>query len=140
LVPAGLALLLLLTGLLARSAGLLGASLAVLGVEYVLGLEIGGASVRWTVAAYGVALLVLGELAYAALEPTAPLGAERAAAARRTAGIATLAVAGLAVGGIVEGVAAVRAGGGVPLTALGAAGAILVAALLLWLSRRAAEE
>jgi hypothetical protein len=137
---AAFALALLAAGVLARRAALLVVALAVLGAEYLLGLAIDGNALRLTAPAYGTALLVVAELAFALLEPTAPIRAEAAVRRRRAAGVVTLAVAGLAAAGAVEGVAASEAGGGIPLAALGAVGGGLALVLLLWLGRRAAQS
>jgi peptidoglycan/LPS O-acetylase OafA/YrhL len=136
LVLAGVAVFAALAGLAGRRPGLFLLALVLLVAEYALALLIGGAALQESAPLFGVVLLVVAELGYAAIAPTVASPAEPGIARRRALGIATLAALGIAASGFVWGVAHLRPGDGVVVALLGIFGAALVLASLAGLAAR----
>jgi hypothetical protein len=106
--------------------------LGLLAVEYLVGLEIRHAPLDPAAPAYAVAFFLCAELGWLGLE------ARRGGRpwARRIAAVGALAVGGSVLAALLLLLAAVPLGGGPPMTALGVAATIAVAACLAWLGRR----
>jgi hypothetical protein len=107
-------------------------ALGLLAVEYLASLEVRRAPVDVAAPAYAVALFLCAELGWLGLE--ARRG--RRPWAGRVAAIAALAVGGSVLAALLLLLAAVPLRGGPPVTALGVAATIAVAACLAWLGRR----
>jgi hypothetical protein len=107
-------------------------ALGLLAVEYLAGLEIRRAPLDPAAPTYAVAFFLCAELGWLGLE------ARRGGRpwTRRVAAIAGLAVGGSVLAALLLLLAAVPLGGGPPMTALGVAATIAVAACLAWLGRR----
>lgn len=107
-------------------------ALGLLAVEYLVSLEVRRAPLDPAAPAYAVAFFLCAELGWLALE------ARRGGRpwAGRVLAIAALAVAGAAIAALLLLLAAVPLRGGPPMTALGVAATIAVAACLAWLGRR----
>lgn len=128
---AGVAVALYVAGLALPWPGALPWALGLLAVEYLVGLEVRRAPVDAAAPAYAAAFFLCAELGWLGLE--ARRG--RLPWARRAAAIAGLALAGTALAALLLLLAAVSLGGGPPMTALGVAATIAVAACLAWLGR-----
>jgi hypothetical protein len=128
--------LVLLAALLLRLPGLVAPALVVLGGEYAGLFLVRNETVDARAPLYGVGLLLVAELAFAALELRAGTP-EPGLPARRAALVAMLALGGVLAGAVVLAAATVPLEGGVALEAVGVVAA--VAALLL-LGRLAARE
>jgi hypothetical protein len=129
---------LLALALFTRRPALVPWALAALGAEYGGALFIHPHGPLGAVAPlYGTALLLLAELAYWSLGPTATAPAERAMIARKLTGIAVLATAALALDGVLMAAASASIRGGLALFAVGFAASALALAVLVGLSRRA---
>jgi hypothetical protein len=107
-------------------------ALGLLAVEYLVSLEVRRAPLDPAAPAYAVAFFLCAELGWLGLE------ARRGGRtwARRVVAIAALALGGSALATLLLLLAAVPLGGGPPMTALGVAATIAVAASLAWLGRR----
>lgn len=107
-------------------------ALGLLGVEYLVSLEVRAAPLDSGAPAYAAALLVCAELGW--------LGLEVRRGGRpwtgRLVAIGALAVTGAALGALLLLVWTVPLAGGAPLTGLGVAATVAVAACLAWLGRR----
>jgi hypothetical protein len=128
----GLAVALWLGGMAMPWPAALPWALGLLAVEYLVSLEVRRAPLDPAAPAYAVAFFVCAELGW--------LGLEARRGGRPWPG-RVLAVAALAAGGSVLAallllIAAVPLRGGPPMTALGVAATIAVAACLAWLGRR----
>ena len=111
-------------------------ALVLLGADYAVWLELGTHALDQRAPIVGAAFLLAAELAYDSLEPEVGKPEATAVLSRAItlAGVTFLAVA---AGAVVLGVASIPLGGGVALTAVGAAAAVLVLALI---ARLAAER
>lgn len=126
----------LAVGLVLRRSSLFVWALVLLGADYAVWLELGTHALDQRAPIVGGGLLLAAELAYDSLEPEVGRPEATAVLAR---GITLAAVTLVAVGAgaLVLGAASVPVGGGVALTAVGAAAAVLVLALI---ARLAAER
>jgi hypothetical protein len=106
--------------------------LVLLGAEYAGLFLVRGSTIDQRAPLYGAGFLVVAELAFTAMERRAP--GSRELALHRVIGLAALAVAAVALGTLVLALAAVPAGGGI---ALHAVGVVAVVALVLLLGRLA---
>jgi len=128
-----LAVLLYAAGVAMPWAGALPLALGLLAVEYLVSLQVRRAPLDAGAPTYAAVLFLCAELAW--------LGLEARRGGRPWPG-RILAVAGLALAGAALGAvlllltSAVPLGGGPPMTALGVAATIAVAACLAWLGRR----
>jgi hypothetical protein len=121
----GLAAVVLAVALVLRVPALVGVGLLVLGAEYAAYFGVRGHEVDSRAPLYGVAFLVVAELAYATLELRAGKAA-REVTARRVAALALLALGSVAVGTLALAAAATPIGGGVGLEAVGVAAAVVL--------------
>lgn len=105
--------------------------LGLLAVEYLVSLELRRAPLDSGAPAYAVAFFLCAELGWLGLE------ARRGGRPwpRRVAGVAALALAGAVLAALLLLLAAVPLSGGPPMTAVGVAATIAVAACLAWLGR-----
>jgi len=128
----GVGVALYLAGLAMPWPGALPWALGLLGVEYLVSLEVRAAPLDASAPAYAVAFLLCAETGW--------LGLEVRRGGRpwfgRVAAIAGLALAGGALGALLLLVAATPLPGGAALTGLGVAAAVAIAACLAWLGRR----
>ena len=131
-VLGGLALALYVMGLAMPWPGALPWALGLLAVEYLVSLEVRRAPLDPAAPAYAVAFFLCAELGWLGLE--ARRG--RRPWSRRVVAIAALALGGAVVAALLLPLAAVPLAGGPPMTALGVAATIAVAASLAWLGRR----
>lgn len=128
----GLAVALVVAGLALPWPPALPWALGLLAVEYLVSLELRRAPLDAAAPAYAVAFFLCAELGWLGLE--ARRG--RRPWTGRLAAIAGLAVGGAATATLLLLVSAVPLGGGPPMTAVGVAATIAVAACLAWLGRR----
>jgi hypothetical protein len=118
-----------------RSPRLAVAALVLLGAEYAGFFLVRGSTVDQRAPLYGAGFLVAAELAFAAMERRAP--GTRELALFRVVALVALAVAAVALGATVLAVAALPAGGGIALHAVGVAAAVALVVLLGRLALRA---
>jgi hypothetical protein len=111
------------------------AGLVLLGAEYAGFFLVRGSTIDQRAPLYGAGFLVVAELAFAAMERRAP--GTRELALFRIIALVALAVAAVALGAAVLAVAALPAGGGVALHAVGVAAAVALVVLLGRLALRA---
>jgi hypothetical protein len=104
------------------------AGLVLLGAEYAGFFLVRGSAIDQRAPLYGAGFLVVAELAFTTLERRAP--GNRELALYRVIGLAALAVAAVALGTLVLAFAAVPAGGGVVLHAVGVVAAVALIVLL----------
>jgi hypothetical protein len=123
----GLALLLLV--LVRGLDDLLGTSLMLAGVCYVVGLLVGRHVLDEAAPLVAAALLLCGELATWSLEQRVRVHAERRFWLARTGAVAVLVLGGLLAASLVLAVAATPFGGGLAWTVLGAGAAVLAVAV-----------
>jgi hypothetical protein len=132
---AALALGLLAAGLLLRWAPLVVWSIAAIGAEYAVWLTLAGEDVNTRAPLVGGGLFLLAELAFDSID--SPAGRiEPDVLLRRLVALAALAVGAFAVGVVALGAAAAPVTGGVALTAIGTAAAVLALALIARLASR----
>jgi hypothetical protein len=129
---AAVAVALYVAGLALPWPGALPWALGLLAVEYLVSLELRRAPLDLAAPAYAGAFFLCAELGWLGLE--ARRG--RLPWARRAAAIAGLALGGSALAALLLLLAAEPFAGGPPMTALGVAATIAVAACLAWLGRR----
>jgi hypothetical protein len=129
---AGVAVALYVAGLAMPWPAALPWALGLLAVEYLVSLEVRRAPLDPAAPAYAVAFFLCAELGWLGLE------ARRGGRpwTRRVLAIAALAVGGSLLATLLLLLATVPLGGGPPMTALGVAATIAVAASLAWLGRR----
>jgi hypothetical protein len=129
---AGVAVALYVAGLAMPWPAALPWALGLLAVEYLVSLEVRRAPLDPAAPAYAVAFFLCAELGWLGLE------ARRGGRpwTRRVLAIAALAMGGSVLATLLLLLAAVPLGGGPPMTALGVAATIAVAASLAWLGRR----
>jgi hypothetical protein len=111
-----------------RSPRLAVAGLVLLGAEYAGFFLVRDSTVDQRAPLYGAGFLVVAELAFAAMERRA--AGTRELALFRVIALVALAVAAVALGAAVLAVAALPAGGGVALHAVGVAAAVVLVVLL----------
>jgi hypothetical protein len=111
------------------------AGLVLLGAEYAGLFLVRGSTVDQRAPLYGAGFLVVSELAFGAMERRA--AGTRELALVRVIALAALALAAVALGTVVLAVAALPAGGGIALHAVGVAAAV---ALVLLLGRLAVHR
>jgi hypothetical protein len=113
-------------------AGALPWALGLLGIEYLASLQVRAAPLDLAAPAYAAALLLCAELGWVGLE------ARRGGRpwAGRALAVGALALAGATLGALLLLAWTVPLPGGAPLTGLGVAATIAVAACLAWLGRR----
>ena len=130
----GVAVALYAIALGAPLAGALPWALGLLGLEYVVSLEVRAAPLDEGAPAYAAAFFLCAELGWLALE------ARRGGRPwpGRAAAIGAVALGGAALGALLLAASAVPFAGGPAVTGLGVAAAVAVAASLAWLGRRAA--
>ena len=138
----GVAILLLGCGLALNNPLLLTGGIAVLAGQFVLALYVRGDAASYAAAAYGVALLLVSELAFWSLDMSA--GQRGGDVLRRRAiAVAMLVAAALVVGIAAAAISQAAIPGSVLLTALGV-GCVLAAlgivAILLWPGEESAED
>jgi hypothetical protein len=104
------------------------AGLVLLGAEYAGFFLVRGSTVDQRAPLYAAGFLVVAELAFTAMERRAP--GNRELALHRVIALAALAVAAVALGTLVLAFAAVPAGGGVVLHAVGVVAAVALVVLL----------
>jgi hypothetical protein len=109
--------------------------LVLLGAEYAGLFLVRGSAIDQRAPLYGAGLLVLAELAFTTMERRAP--GNRELALHRVIALAVLAVAAVALGTLVLAFAAVPAGGGVVLHAVGVVAAVALVVLLGRMALRA---
>jgi hypothetical protein len=116
-----------------RAATLVPWALALLGIEYGVALLLPHGWLESLAPLYGGGLLVVAELAYWSLAPTAGAWGERAVVVRRVGAICLLAASSSAAGAVVLAAASREVRGGVALFALGfaASAAVLVGTAIL---------
>jgi hypothetical protein len=124
-IVGGLAVGVLAAALILRFPPLITAGLALLGAEYAVLFVLRGDTIDIRAPLYGAALLVIAELAFAAVELRAGR-AEPALAARRAATLVLVAVGAVVVGLVVLAAAATPLDGGVGLEAVGVAAAVVL--------------
>jgi hypothetical protein len=128
----GAAVVLFVAGVALPAPGALPWALGLLAVEYLASLELRRVALDDAAPAFAAGLFLCAELGW--------LGLEARRGGRpwpgRAAAIGGVALAGAALGALLLLVTAVPLGGGAPMTALGVAATIAVAACLAWLSRR----
>jgi hypothetical protein len=112
--------------------GVLVWAVGLLGVEYLVSLELRAAPLDLAAPAHAAAWFLCAELGWLGLEARR---GDRLWAGRALA-IALLALAGSALGAVLLLAPAVPLGGGAPVTAVGVAAAVAAAACLAWLGRR----
>ena len=112
--------------------GALAWAVGLLAIEYLATLKLRGAAVDVAAPAYSAALFLCAELGW--------LGLEARRGGRlwpgRAMAVALLALGGAALGVLLLLLAAAPIAGGVVLTGLGVAAAVVIAACLAWLARR----
>jgi hypothetical protein len=124
-IVGAVAVAVLVAALALRLPTLIAPALALLGAEYTALVVVRGDTIDVRAPLYGVAFLVVAELAFAALELRA--GApEPGIVARRVATIAAVALGGVVTGSIVLAAAAAPVSGGLGLEAVGIAAALVL--------------
>ncbi|HEY7199458.1 MAG TPA: hypothetical protein VIC57_04555 [Candidatus Dormibacteraeota bacterium] len=130
----GAAVVLYAISLAAPLAGAMPWALGLLGLEYLVSLEVRSAPLDEAAPAYAAAFFLCAELGW--------LGLEARRGGRpwpgRAAAIGAVALGGAALGALLLAISAVSFAGGPVLTGLGVAAAVAVAASLAWLGRRPA--
>jgi hypothetical protein len=128
----GLAVALYVAALAMPWPGALAWALGLLGVEYLVSLEVRGTPLDLAAPAYAAGWFLCAELGW--------LGLEARRGGRpwlgRTVAIGALALVGAGLGAVLLLASAVPLAGGALLTGLGVAAAVAVAACLAWLGRR----
>jgi len=129
---AGLAVALYVVALMAPLPGGLPWALGLLGVEYLVSLEVRGAPLDGRAPAYAAGLLLCAELGWLGLE------ARRGGRpwAGRVLAVGALALAGAGIGAGLLLISAAPLPGGAGLTGLGVVASVGIAACLAWLGRR----
>jgi hypothetical protein len=122
-IVGGVAVGVLVIGLLLRFPPLITTALALLGAEYAVLFVVRGDTVDVRAPLYGAAFLVTAELAFGALELRAGRS-EPMLAPRRAAMLVLVAVGSVVTGLIVLAAAATPLGGGVALEAIGVVAAV----------------
>jgi hypothetical protein len=136
---AGIAILAFLTlgaGLALRRSTLFVWALVLLGAEYALWLELGTHALDQRAPIVGGGLLLTAELAFDSLEPEVGR-LEATTVLSRAITLVGVTLAAIGVGAVVLAAASIPLTGGVALTAVGAAAAVLVLAVM---ARLAAER
>jgi hypothetical protein len=136
----GLALVLLLLGLAARSGPVLGWGLAALGAEYAVLFAAEGRVLDELTPLYAGAFVLVAELAFWSIERRIPAWSERGPAERRLAYLAGTSAGAAVVAAVVLVAAAASGGGGIGLEAIGVAATIAALALVAVLVRSSATE
>ena len=131
----GLAALLLLASVAARSSALLPWAVAAAGAEYATFLVVRETTVDAAAPLYAAGLLVVAELAYWSLERGVPSDGD-ALVGRRLSLVAAVALAAGGIGGMVLTIAELSVSGGLALELLGVAAAVGVLAIVGALARR----
>jgi hypothetical protein len=126
----GLAVLLLVAGLLPRLSFAIPLAIAFLGFQYALLLLFGGDALDTRAPFVAAALFAIAELAYFALELRDAVADEPGTYLRRASLVAGLSIAVVAVGVAILALAEATGRGGVLLQLLGAAAAVGALALL----------
>jgi hypothetical protein len=126
----GCGVVLLLLVLVRGLDDLLGTSLMLLGVSYVVGLLVGRHVLDEAAPLVAAALLLCAELATWSLEERKRVHAERRFWVARARAVAFLVLGGLAAAALVVAVAATPYGGGLAWTVLGAAAAAAVVVMI----------
>lgn len=104
-------------------------ALALLGADYALWLELGTHALDQRAPVVGAGLLLTAELAFDSLEPElGPLVSTPALA--RTIALAVVILASVGIGALVLGAASLPVGGGIALTAVGVAAAVVAVGLI----------
>jgi hypothetical protein len=127
------ALALYTAALLVPWAEAVGGAIALLALEYVLSLYLGGVSLDTAVPVYAAALFLCAELGWLAAET----GDGGALWPSRAFGLLALALAATGLGFAALALAALPLPGGALLTGAGGAAVVAVAAVLAWLARSA---
>jgi hypothetical protein len=130
------AIVVLSVGLALRRPALFFWSLALLGGNYALWLALGTHAIDQRAPIVGAGLLLTAELAFDSLEPEVGRP-EATAVLARTIAVALTVLGGAGVGAVILAVSSIPLSGGVAVTALGAAAAVLALGLLM---RLAAER
>jgi hypothetical protein len=119
----------LAVGLAGRRSPLLVWALVLLGIEYAVWLELGTHALDQRAPVVGAGLLLTAELAFDSLEPE--LGSLRSTAVQaRVIALAIVILASVGIGALVLGAASLPLGGGIGLTVVGVAAAVLALALI----------
>jgi hypothetical protein len=124
-IVGGLAVSVLAAAVILRFPPLITAGLTLLGAEYAVLFVLRGDTIDVRAPLYGAALLVIAEIAFAAVELRAGR-AEPALAARRAATLAFVAVGAVVAGLVVLAAAATPLDGGVGLEAIGVVAAVVL--------------
>ena len=135
----GLAVLLLIVGLLPRLSFAIPLAVAFLGFEYALLLLFGGDALDTRAPFVAAALFAIAELAYFALELRDAVADEPGTYLRRVSLVAALSLVVVAVGVAILALAETTGRGGVLLQLLGAAAAVGAFALLAWVASARAD-
>ena len=136
----GLAVVLLASGLAARSGAILGWALVALGAEYTILFTAQGPALDEVTPLYAGAFLLVAELAFWSIERRVPAWSAPGLVERRLTRLAAVTLGATALAAAVLVLAAASGGGGVALEAIGVAAAIGALVLLAVLVRRSATE
>jgi hypothetical protein len=128
-----IAVLTLVGGLVWRSGPMFLWALALIGVQYAFWLELGTNALDQRVPVVGAGLLLTAELAFDSLEPELGRITSTAALARAIA-LAVVLLLAVGLDAIVLGATSIPIGGGIALTAVGVAAAVLAIGLVFRLA------